>query len=344
MLQMAPAMLRPVARYLQAMPPMFRRPSKRTSWMASRLIFAILSLATMLVAKAARAEDLPRETPPAEFETNRVAWTGPWARFRPWEYAVTSAVMTEAFLMRFVGPDPPKTPNKTRIDVDITDSVDVNGKDRDMAKLVGDIGYFGSMAYRFVDSAILPAVIWGSPDVAWQMSWIDLESFAIVAGVLWNVQLVVGRERPGYRKCPHPPVDRDFRCDDTSGNRYRGFIAGHVAVAAAGAGVTCLHHSHLPLYGGGFGDEFACAATIGATAAVGGARLIGQEHYASDVLLGGALGVFAGYIVPSALHYGFTSRGVVDAPQAAQRTIPIRVSLLPLVTPSTFGAAAVGLF
>jgi membrane-associated phospholipid phosphatase len=213
-----------------------------------------------------------------------------------------------------------------------------------VAKWVGDIGYFGSMAYRLVDSAILPIVIWDSPDVAWQMSWIDLESFAIVAGVLWNVQVGVGRERPGYRNCPNSTSGSDVSCDDNSDNRFRSFIAGHVAVAAAGAGVTCLHHTHLPLYGGGFGDGFACAATIAATAAVGGARLVDQQHYASDVLMGATLGVVAGYVVPSALHYGFTRRGVVDVPRAARRNPPIVVSLVPLATPSTFGAAAMGMF
>jgi membrane-associated phospholipid phosphatase len=262
---------------------------------------------------------------------------------RAWEYIATSALMTEAFVVRFAGPDPPHDRWGLGIDEDIVEAVAITGTAEDVVRTIGHVGYIGSMAYRLVDSAFLPWIIWDSPDVAWQMSWIDLEAFAIVAGVLWNVQLVVGRERPEFRDCPDDAPD-DVDCTSDSGDRWRSFIAGHVAVAATATGLTCVHHAHLPLYGGGFGDDFACGTMIGVTAAVSAARVMSERHYPSDVLLGLGLGAVAGYVVPSALHYGF---GAPRArPLAADRTSrpAVTVTLAPLVAPGRLGGALVGVF
>jgi hypothetical protein len=186
------------------------------------------SLAVAIASTPTYAEPLRDEDASAE----AVRWNADWQRFRAWEYAATTVVLTEAFLMRFAGPDPPHDRSQVGVDVDITDAVALSEPSREVAKLVNDIGFYGSMAYRLVDSAVLPSVVWGAPGAAWQMSWIDLEAFAVVAGVLWNVQLVVGRERPAYRYCPES-ADAGFDCDNGGSEHFRSFIAGHLAVATA---------------------------------------------------------------------------------------------------------------
>jgi membrane-associated phospholipid phosphatase len=131
----------------------------------------------------------------------------------------------------------------------------------------------------------------------------------------------VARERPIVsRGCGDPEVRAEISsCDPQSDNRGRSFIAGHVATVFAATGVTCLHHSHMPLYGGGAGDVIACATMALATAVTAVSRITIESHYPSDVVFGLMLGAGAGWVVPMALHYGFGS-----APQSstALRVVP----------------------
>ena len=71
------------------------------------------------------------------------------------------------------------------------------------------------------------------------------------------------------------------------------------------AGLTCVHHQHLPLYGGGVADLAPCLAMIGVSLGTGVARIMGDRHWASDVLTGWTVGALSGYVLPSVLHYGF---------------------------------------
>ena len=76
-----------------------------------------------------------------------------------------------------------------------------------------------------------------------------------------------------------------------------------VALLAAftGAGLTCVHHQHLEIYGG-LGDPLACAGALAAAPWVGVSRVTTKNHYFSDVVAGAALGIGSGYLLP---HYGF---------------------------------------
>jgi membrane-associated phospholipid phosphatase len=278
-----------------------------------------------------------------------VEWRPEWHRVRSWEYAATAAALAAGFGVRFFGPSPPHQQNAWQIEGDISGAVALRGDAGRFLQRAGDIGYMGSIVYRFVDSALVPSIFWGAPDVAWQMTMIDLEAFSMVAAVIWGAQAIVGRERPRFRDCPAEARDRT-NCDYVGDNRYRSFISGHFTVAVTGASLTCVHHAHIGLYGGGVADDLACGTHIAAALTVGAARFTGEEHYLSDTLLGGALGVFAGYVLPSALHYGFDSSDVAEASEVDDtdseltHQAPLRVTLLPLVSPSEWGVSAVGLF
>jgi membrane-associated phospholipid phosphatase len=90
-------------------------------------------------------------------------------------------------------------------------------------------------------------------------------------------------------------------------NANKSFVAGHVAAVTTMAALTCVHHQHLPLYGGGVADLAPCVLMIGASGFEGVARMVADKHWASDVLLGWTVGALSGYVVPSLMHYGFTS-------------------------------------
>jgi hypothetical protein len=274
-----------------------------------------------------------------------VSWQPEWERFRWWEYAGTAGLLATGFGIRFLGPSPPQEDNVWEFEKDIAAALAIRGSASNTIGTLGDIGYLGTLVYRFVDSALIPSIYWGQPDVAWQMFMMDLESFSITATALWTSQALVGRQRPRFRDCPDE-ARPGTSCSDTGDNRYRSFIMGHFAVASTGASLTCVHHAHLPLYGGGAADGIACGAHITAAAIVAFSRITGEEHYVSDALLAGSLGFFAGYIVPSALHYGFG--GERPGTNASELTGPsrpsLRVALLPFMQESKLGLSAVGLF
>jgi len=174
--------------------------------------------------------------------------------------------------------------------------------------IAGDIGYIGTMAYRLIDSALLPGLVHDNWDVALQMSMIDIEAYAVVAAVLWGSQLAVGRTRPFVESCEEGTLDPEKidKCDTVdSGNARRSFIAGHSAVAVTGAALTCLHHDRMPLYGSRAGDMAACGTHVAFATITTMSRALSENHYFTDTLLGISLGLVAGWIVPSALHYGF---------------------------------------
>ena len=276
----------------------------------------------------------PRSSPSVE-------WNDEWARFQPWEYVATGAAWTQALVIRFTAPV-----NRSRgtfsLDDHIVDALSVSGTAKDIVSKVAEIGYVGSMAYRLLDSTVVPGLVWGNGDVALQMTLIDLEAFGLAAVVLWNAQLLYGRERPMYRDCPDPARNA---CDNPDDNRYRSFIAGHTLIATTAAALTCVHHAHLPLYGGGAADAVACGGMIGVAAAVGLGRSMLETHYPTDTLLAWGIGVLAGYVVPSALHYGFgraSRRSATE--QSAARSRAVRVTLIPDLRRSSAGATIAGTF
>ena len=108
------------------------------------------------------------------------------------------------------------------------------------------------------------------------------------------------------------------------------------------AGLTCTHHGHLPLYGGGAPDMVACGVMIGAAGATGIGRLMTEKHHLSDVIVGWGMGVVAGWVLPEVLHY----RNQKAPPVEATREPPplVRASLVPMVGPHDLGMGLGGLF
>lgn len=109
------------------------------------------------------------------------------------------------------------------------------------------------------------------------------------------------------------------------------------------ASYVCRHHQHLPLYGGGAADNFACAAMLGASVVTGIGRVITEEHHVSDLVVGYAAGLFAGFAMPELLHYGSKSPAAVAASEHA-RAPTVRMTLLPEISQRELGLGVRGLF
>jgi membrane-associated phospholipid phosphatase len=268
-----------------------------------------------------------------------------WQRFRVWEYPLTVAALGAATYLRAFG-DPPAADWKGGVLMDdwIQEHTAIQSiPQRSRVATMTDLFFYGSMAYRLVDSALIPSIVWRSPDVALQMSMIDLESFGFLAIALWGSQALYGRERPLVDRCADPRfAAAEGACDRDGQERNRSFFAGHPAVVLTAAGLTCMHHSHLPLYGGGAADTLACGTMLGAAALTGAGRVVTEKHHASDLLVGYAFGGIAGWLLPGLLHYRRSGASVARAGTASVATV--RASVVPQIGPDALGVSLHGIF
>jgi membrane-associated phospholipid phosphatase len=192
--------------------------------------------------------------------------------------------------------------------------------------------YFGALALH------------QNADLAWQLAVIDLQSFGFAGLVSLTAEHAVGRARPYTLSCnaEGKVVDPQGHVIQTCGtsNDFRSFYSGHATSTATTAGLVCVHHRHLALFGGGLADLAPCLLMIGVSATAGILRLVYDEHWASDVMVGWADGVFSGYVLPSLLHFGFGS----GRPIGEIRTCA--VDMVPTFIPRQGGAelGMVGLF
>jgi membrane-associated phospholipid phosphatase len=189
------------------------------------------------------------------------------------------------------------------------------GKTLSVQKTARDLGnmlfLIGSVLPIVADVGVTLAVH-QKPDVAWQMLLIDLQSAAIAGLLSLTSEHSVGRGRPFVGDCQPDGRVRDSRgrpllnhC--SAGYEAKSFYSGHSAATMASAGLTCITHQRLPIYGGGAADVVPCALMIGVSITTGITRIVADMHWASDVVIGWGIGAVTGYVLPAALHYGFSS-------------------------------------
>jgi membrane-associated phospholipid phosphatase len=151
----------------------------------------------------------------------------------------------------------------------------------------------------FVDALITTWWYRGSPDAAAQMALVDGEALAIVTAIQGATNTLASRERPYGQTCGGLTPAETVDCQGST--RYRSFFSGHTAFTFMAAGLICVHHQKLDLMRGP-GDEIACVTAYAGAAATGILRVVGDEHYISDVAIGAAVGTLVGVAVPL-LHY-----------------------------------------
>lgn len=328
----------------------------RTSKAWLRPALGICCLLGTLTAQAAPGSDAgrgkePREgngaTPgePSRTANQELSWR--WRRVEPWEYPFTVGLMGTALYLRFVGSHPKADwTGGILLDEPIYDAVEIdNRSNRLMVGTFTDALLYGSLAYRALESALVPSLLHGAPDVSWQMLVIDAESIAVVSAVIWGSQAIVGRRRPYLRRCDEPAFAAHTpACARRTAEANRSLIAGHLAIGLTMAGLTCTHHAHLEIYGGQGGD-LACGLSVGAAALNGMGRLVTGNHYDSDVALGAALGVFGGWILPRLLHYGFDGKSA-EPPSEDRRGDGASVSaaVMPSIGRGRGGLSLIGQF
>jgi membrane-associated phospholipid phosphatase len=244
----------------------------------------------------------------AAADSSTVRWSPDWPRFRPSELALTAGltfIVAEATLLY----PPPKANWEGGILFDdaVRDALVLGTSDaRNTAATVSDNIYYVLATYPLiVDTGIVTFGIHGATDVTAQMMLINFESYALTGAIALTAEKV-GRVRPMAQDCAKDP---GYAANCTTGpNLNASFLSGHTTIAYAGAGLMCAHHTHLPLYGSKAAGVVACATALTAATTAGVLRVMSDNHYASDVLLGAGVGLFGGYVWPMLWHYGFTAK------------------------------------
>jgi membrane-associated phospholipid phosphatase len=172
---------------------------------------------------------------------------------------------------------------------------------------------FRSMALApyAVDIAFGALILHRNLDVAAQLALIDFEVLTLAGLTQILGSRVIGRARPYVSEC-----ESNGGC---FGGPYRSFLSGHTMGSFAAAGLMCRHHQMLPLFGGGAPDTWACVWAVTAASVTGTLRLIADEHWASDIILGAGVGWLYGYYLPKLLHF-HTKKAVATTADGGRRS------------------------
>jgi len=282
-----------------------------------RIARALLCAALLHSSLARAAEDAKPPKP-------RLEWSQKWPRFRLWEYAGTAAVGLTSLYIRYrvLGTPPVGWQGSNPVDDTVRGWLRAGTpQGRELAGGVSDVLSWGGYMPYAVD---LPIVLLGyrKPRLAWQLLMMDFEA-AAVAGFLNNgLFYEVHRGRPSVVDCARDPHYDKF-CGLGSASS---FPSGHVVIVASGAGLACVHHRYLPIYGEAGADAAACVMMSMLTVGTGLARIVADEHYTTDVLTAMVIGFGSGYGLPWLLHYRYGSGGDASDGAAGQRSL----ALMPL--------------
>lgn len=279
------------------------------------------------------------DAPPSAFnpKANKVRWDERWTKFHDWEFVATGVLGVTVFAALMIPPEKDRWRSMGEFDATARSALRISDdRTRFFAKDMSDV-ILGLMINQLVVDATLVAW-WGHdrPSVAYQMVMMDLEALAFTGAVQAVVSGVTSRWRPYREKCVGPVETQSQDCQDNK--QYRSFFSGHTSGAFTAAGLMCMHHAYLPLYGGGNREILTCAASFAAAASVGMLRVVSDQHFLSDALVGAAFGTLSGLGLPWLLHY----RTSAPEPGAAASRQGSSVSLRLLPTP--MGLTATGEF
>jgi membrane-associated phospholipid phosphatase len=136
--------------------------------------------------------------------------------------------------------------------------------------------------------------------VAWDLFWQDAVALSLVSATDLAVRNLVGRARPPVSDCLAAGGSAS-QCLGSDTEATMSFPGGHVAIATAGAALTCTQHLSMHLYGDPW-DVLTCGSAIGVDVTMGVLRIVTDNHWASDILAGGVLGFAFGWGVPVLMH------------------------------------------
>lgn len=269
----------------------------------------------------------------------RVDWRPEWPRYSFDELVLTAglglllvaaeALPTDAFEPNWTGgilfDDPVREGLRLR-----------SFNQRDSSAIAAEVMQWVLIGFPFVIDALAVAGIGeGSWDMALQMGLISVEAY-VISLVFWRItSLLARRERPLTAACA--AGDTSPHCSDPNLRSTESFFSNQTSNAFTGAGLVCLHHTTMPLFGDEAADATACIGSLTVGAMVGLLRVMSDFEYLTDVITGALVGLASGWLLPYLLHYQGGARPEL---RPAISLVPA-----PLIGPNdTYGLQVVGMF
>ncbi len=286
------------------------------------------------------------QPPPAAAATNDAAplgepvhWDPGWQRFEARHWGATGAALAVLAVTKLGPQRRQKAFGPVLYDEAVRDVLRSDSRvGRRWARDLSDIGLILNTAWTYFDAVVISDWYRDSPDVGWQQGLITAETLMITSAVQGTVNWLVARERPYGEGCAGPAESTTRDC--RTRNRYWSFFSGHSAQSFAAAGVNCLHHRKVPLYGGGAAEDWSCVAGFGMALSTALFRVVTDVHYATDVTTGALVGTALGLGLPYLLHYRESSGGRQGSAGAGSQ--PAKSHFL--VAPQGLGLSALWIF
>jgi membrane-associated phospholipid phosphatase len=158
---------------------------------------------------------------------------------------------------------------------------------RKRAARVSDVLLWTLSSWAVLDALVVAGLVHRHGDVAAHLVTMDALSLGVTGSIVMLTKKIIGRERP------HVTPETERHPEDNLS-----FFGGHAAMTFTGAGLVFLQHRHLPLYGGGTRELVVGTIALSLAAVTALLRVAADKHYLSDVLVGSAIGVVSGLIVP----------------------------------------------
>jgi membrane-associated phospholipid phosphatase len=269
-----------------------RRPERQHRLVSSRLALVALVLTLWANPKSASAADLA--SPQAW------RWNPAWSDAGVWDYAL-SAMGFSALGVEVIFLQPRRPPlhwNETILFDEAVRSA-LNGSTPAVRTDAENASWalFGiELGYPVVVDLPYVWLRYGR-QVAWDLFWEDAMVLSLTGAVDLALRDSIGRARPRTSDCL-AQGQNDCLVDTES---TRSFPGGHFAQTTAAATLTCLQHLSLGLYGGPW-DAVTCGVALTGDAAVGVLRIVSDNHWATDVVAGGAIGAAFGVGLPILVH------------------------------------------
>lgn len=270
-----------------------RYPRKRRPWL--RVLAVALALFVSVEARAQQGGTRLRGQPAPSL------WRHEWPTFGWAEGAATVAAgVGTAILALESPPTQPKWRGGILFDDAVRDSVRLSSPGaRKTARRVGDMPYYAAgLLPLIVDPLLVAGLGRGDGKAALNLELVSWEAFSYAGFLSFVSTRLSVRERPDSTECVRNASDPSTCPHDTEA-----FWSGHTSIVMASAGLVCANHRYMALWGGGLPDVAACAVAGTGAVVTAVSRMMADRHYSTDVLAGTAIGLAAGYGVPTLLHY-----------------------------------------
>lgn len=288
------------------------------------------ALAVASFSQTARADEPPPRPP--------LTWDPAWTHANAWDYSLAgvglATLLTETVVLQNTT-EPPRWVGPILFDSQVRSVFRANAQNvRDDAANVSWGLWFVLVGYPVVVDVPYAWARFGK-DVAWDLFWQDAVALSVSGAADFALRDVIARTRPYNTDCYE-----HGNCNWATGpEATRAFPSGHVAETTTGTALICTQHLTMTLYGAPW-DALTCASAITADATVGALRLMADDHWATDLIGGAALGVAFGWGLPTLMHL----HGHAPQLHADLGGTPVVFAPVPLAFSSGGGLGLAGMF